>query len=144
MTEQTSQMSKEEMGQWVRSQFQRANKHLAENGIIFDSVVTEESRYLAPVVALWKIKTTDNRYYWVISGDLPVDFMPYENEKNARDVLRRFSFSWQLKAENLQNSDSLDQTQKDFCDLLVSRAEGLYQMYEKESLWQEVPGGKSK
>ncbi|MEP4892074.1 MAG: DUF4826 family protein [Aliiglaciecola sp.] len=142
MTE-PQKMSQEQMTQWVRSQFQRANKHLAENGVIFDSVVTEECRYLAPYVAVWKIKALDNKYYWVISGDLPCDFMPYESEKSARDVLRRFSFQWQLKAQDIEESGNIDATQKQFAEMLVMRAEGLYALYNQEELWKEIKGGKA-
>ncbi|MDO6693585.1 DUF4826 family protein [Aliiglaciecola sp. 3_MG-2023] len=140
---QPQKMSQEQMTQWVRSQFQRANKHLAENGVIFDSVVTEECRYLAPYVAIWKIKALDNRFYWVISGDLPCDFLPYESEKNARDVLRRFSFQWQLKAQDIEESANIDATQKEFAKMLVTRAEGLYALYNQEELWKEIKGGKA-
>ncbi|GAA6183750.1 MULTISPECIES: DUF4826 family protein [Alteromonadaceae] len=140
---QPQAMSQEQMTQWVRSQFQRANKHLAENGVIFDSVVTEECRYLAPYVAVWKIKALDKKFYWVISGDLPCDFMPYESEKNARDVLRRFSFQWQLKAQDIEESGNIDKTQKQFAEMLVTRAEGLYALYNQEDLWKEIKGGKA-
>lgn len=137
------QMNQQELSEWARAQFQRANKHLAENGVLFESVVTEESRYLAPFVAVWKVKSNENKFYWVISGDLPCDFMPFENEKTAREVLRHFSFLWQLKAENLKKSDNIDKTQQEFIDLLISRAEGLYRIYQQDELWQEVQGGKS-
>ena len=42
-------VSEEQRAEWVREQFQKANKFLAENGVLFDSVTTEESRYLMPV-----------------------------------------------------------------------------------------------
>ena len=34
-------ISDEERATWVREQFQKANKFLAENGVLFDSVITE-------------------------------------------------------------------------------------------------------
>lgn len=132
------QYTQEELSQWVREQFQRANKHLAENGVLFESVVTEESRYLAPYAAVWKIKATDGQFFWVISGDLPADFMPIENESNARDALRHFSFSWQAKAENIRRLENADKTQLEYADLLQSRAEGLYRIYNEAQLWEEV------
>ncbi|MBT4882928.1 MAG: DUF4826 family protein, partial [Glaciecola sp.] len=52
MSDTNTPMTQAEHDQWVREQFQRANKHLAENGVLFDSVVVEESRYLAPYVAV--------------------------------------------------------------------------------------------
>lgn len=143
MSQQAPQMSQEQLSDWVREQFQRANKHLAENGVIFESVVTEESRYLAPYVAVWKLKSTSQKLFWVISGDVPCDFVAYENATNAREALRHFSFNWQLKAENLQKQTNLDQTQSDFIELLISRAEGLYDIYSREDLWKEITSPQS-
>jgi hypothetical protein len=129
--------NQEELTTWVREQFQRANKHLAENGILFDSVVTDESRYLAPFVAVWKIKANDKKYYWVISGDVPCDFIPYESEKTARAAIRRFSFIWQIKAENIIKTQSNDKVQQDFANLLINKAENLYDIQADEKVWQE-------
>ena len=93
-------ISDEERATWVREQFQKANKFLAENGVLFDSVITEESRYLMPYLAVWKIRAMDSKRYWVISGDLPSDYTSVDNAKDAKDVLRHFAMHWQLKAES--------------------------------------------
>ena len=66
-------ISDEERATWVREQFQKANKFLAENGVLFDSVITEESRYLMPYLAVWKIRAMDSKRYWVISGALLIN-----------------------------------------------------------------------
>ena len=107
-------ISDEERATWVREQFQKANKFLAENGVLFDSVVTEESRYLIPYLAVWKIKAMDSKRYWVISGDLPSDYTSVDNAKDAKEALRHFAMHWQLKAENLINAKDADKTQKEF------------------------------
>ncbi|MCW8108178.1 DUF4826 family protein [Alteromonas ponticola] len=136
MTDQTPPHVSEEMqNNWVREQFQRANQHLAENGVLFDSVVTEECRYLAPLVAIWKIKTTDGKYFWVISGDVPADFTHYENAADARELLNYFALRWQMKAENLRASGINDPTQLNYVAFLENRAEGLFKIKEKEELW---------
>ena len=62
----SEEFSEAQLSEWVREQYQRANKHLAEQGVLFESVATEECRYLAPVVAVWKIKSTEGKYYWVL------------------------------------------------------------------------------
>ena len=129
--------NQEQLSQWVREQFQRANKHLAENGVLFDSVVTEASRYLAPFVAVWKIKSIDKKYYWVISGDVPCDFIPFENEQTARAAIRHFSMMWQLKAENIRQSGTLDKVQLDFASLLITKAEDLYKVQDNENMWKD-------
>lgn len=138
MSEQQNPVTnQQQLSVWVREQFQRANKHLAENGVLFESVVTEESRYLVPFVAVWKIKSTDKKYYWVISGDVPCDFIPYENEKTARDAIRHFSMLWQIKAENIRLTNQNDPVQQDFADLLVAGAENLYNIHADDSAWKD-------
>ena len=128
-------ISDEERATWVREQFQKANKFLAENGVLFDSVITEESRYLMPYLAVWKIRAMDSKRYWVISGDLPSDYTSVDNAKDAKDVLRHFAMHWQLKAENLINAKDADKTQKEFGALLINRAENLFAMQNTPDLW---------
>lgn len=131
----SEELSQEQLSEWVREQYQRANKHLAEQGVLFESVVTEESRYLAPYVAVWKIKSTEGKYYWVISGDVPADAIPYEAEKNAQDTLRAFSMRWQLQAENILQSNTNDQLRQDFAKLLITKAEMVYDLFANENNW---------
>ncbi|MFZ8200043.1 DUF4826 family protein [Alteromonas portus] len=128
-------ISEEERANWVREQFQKANKFLAENGVLFDTVITEESRYLIPYLAVWKIKAMDGKLYWVISGDLPSDYTTAENAKDAKEVLRHFAMHWQLKAENLINAKNADESQKEFGALLINRAENLFAMQNTPELW---------
>jgi hypothetical protein len=126
----------EDLTKWVREQFQRANKHLAESGILFDTVVVEESRYMAPHVAVWKIKDRKKNFYWVLAGDLPADAVPFSVADNARAALKHFSMSWQLKAENIMSNPQSDTTQKDYAALLVNKADMLYQVQENDEWWQ--------
>jgi hypothetical protein len=42
---------------------------------------------------------------------------------------------WQLQAENILQAQPLDKTQQEFANILISRAEGLYQLFEKAELW---------
>lgn len=135
MSDNNTPMTQAEHDQWVREQFQRANQHLAENGILFDSVVVEASRYLAPYVAVWKIKSQQGKYFWVLSGDLPVDYIPFSTAVDVRSALKHFSLSWQLKAENILSAQGLDETQENYAKLLADRAISLYQLSEKQELW---------
>ncbi|MAD74619.1 MAG: DUF4826 domain-containing protein [Rheinheimera sp.] len=134
--QQPQAMSDQQRTEWVKSQYQKANQYLAGKGILPDNVAVTESRYLPPLVALWKLNTKDKKSYWVISGDLPTDHMPFSAAPTARDAMRSFSLNWQLKAEHIVTSDSVDKTQQEFADLLVSRAQGLYQLFEDEALWR--------
>ncbi|EIW90466.1 MAG: DUF4826 family protein [Alishewanella agri] len=136
LTQQTNELTDEQRAAWVRTQFQKANEYLATKGIIPDNVAVSESRYLPPLVAIWKLNTRDAKSFWVISGDLPTDHMPLSAAPNAREAMRSFALHWQLKAEQIAQAGFSDQTQVDFANLLVKRAEGLYDLFDNEQLWQ--------
>lgn len=131
----SEEISQEQLSDWVREQYQQANKYLAEQGVLFESVATEECRYLAPHVAVWKIKSLEGKSYWVINGDVPADVMPYASAKNAQETLRVFSMRWQLQAENILQSNSNDPLQIDFAKLLINKAEMIYELFANESNW---------
>ena len=135
MTQQQQQqeMTADQQQQWIREQYQVATKYLATQGLVTESVVVEESRYLIPFLSVWKLKTIDGSYFWVICGDLPSDHNNIDVAPNAREAVRHFSFKWQMQAENLLKSD--DKEQEDFAKLLIERAEALYDMYQQEKLW---------
>ncbi|WP_144208543.1 DUF4826 family protein [Shewanella donghaensis] len=127
--------------EWVKTHFQKANQFLAEKGIIPSKVIADESRYLAPYFAIWKMesKQPTKQTFWVMSGDLPSDYVDVKAAVTARDAIRHFSMMWQLKAENLHKSGATkDETQLKFANLLVSRAESLFQMQNDEKLWAEL------
>lgn len=130
---QKQEMTAEQQQQWVREQYQVATKYLATQGLVTDSVVVEESRYIVPLMSVWKLKVLDGSYHWVICGDLPSDHNAFSAAPNAREAVRHFSFKWQMQAENLFKSGGKEQ--EDFAKLLVSRAESLYDMYQQEKLW---------
>jgi hypothetical protein len=120
---------------WQRECFQRAQKHLAEKGIMPQSVIEKESRFLAPICAMWKIKAQNGKTYWVITGKLPTDHAQASMAATARDAIRYFSLQWQLKADQIMQVGAKDNTQIDFANLLIKRAHGLYEIYENETLW---------
>ncbi|WP_286235637.1 DUF4826 family protein [Thalassotalea sediminis] len=133
MTEQIA-MSEQEQQQWVREQYQTATKFLADRGLITKSVADTESRYLIPLMSVWKINLSDNTSVWAISGDLPTDYSPEVVAQNAREAVRHFSLKWQLQAENLLKDEA--EESKKLAEHLISRAEGLYQLFDDEKVWQ--------
>ncbi|WP_233081295.1 DUF4826 family protein [Rheinheimera soli] len=136
MTDQlTPEQHEQAHNEWVRAQFQKANQYLAEKGILPDTVAVSESRYLTPLMAVWKITAQDRKQYWVVSGDLPTDHLPLSAAKDAREAVRAFSLNWQMKAEQVMNSGAIDKTKVDFANLLVNRAHSLYDLFDKEELW---------
>jgi hypothetical protein len=131
---QEQKMTAEQQQRWIREQYQVATKYLAEQGLVTQSVVVEESRYLIPSLSVWKLKVIDGSYFWVICGDLPSDHNVITIASNAREAVRHFSLKWQMQAENLLNT--ADKEQETFAKLLIRKAENLYEVYEQESFWK--------
>jgi hypothetical protein len=130
---QDVQMTEKEQQNWVREQYKVATKYLADKGLITNSVKVEDSRYLIPALSIWKLSLLNGESYWVLCGDLPSDHSRFDVAPNARDALKHFSLKWQMQAENLLQAKSKEQN--DFAHLLISRAEGLFQLCENEELW---------
>jgi len=138
MTDKT--LTEEQIQIWAKEQFQRAIKFVAEKGVVYDSIIAEDCRYLAPFVAVWKVKALDKNVYWVISGDLPLDVTYFDSAPTAREAMRFFSMQWQLKAENLErNNADNDSSQADYIELLRTKAEELYVLQNDDTLWGSAP-----
>jgi len=136
MSEQPKPLTEQEIKNWTRDAYQKAIGFLGENGIITEIVVQKDSRYLAPLLAVWKVKSNKGKYYWVISGELPTDFMSIEGAASAREAIRAFSMRWQLQAEQIRQADQIDESQLEFAVLLETRAEQLYELFNQETLWK--------
>jgi hypothetical protein len=139
LTQEQIEQAEKARASWVRTQFQKANEHLASKGILPDNVAVSDSRYLPPFFAIWKLNTKDKQAFWVISGDLPTDHMALSSANNAREAVRAFSLHWQLKAQQIVDAGIKDKTQQEFVAMLINRAHGLYEMFGQEELWQAEP-----
>ncbi len=139
MSDQIKDNSEQDFIVWQRDTLQSAQKHLASKGVIPSSINDKESRYLAPLFAVWKIKAQNGKSYWVVAGQLPTDHAQASCAPNAREALRYFSMQWQLKAQAILDSKIQDKTQIEFAQLLINRAHGLYEMFEKDELWFNEP-----
>ncbi|RUO79387.1 DUF4826 family protein [Pseudidiomarina taiwanensis] len=137
-TPEPKQYSEAEASEWVRSQFQAANKYLAEQGILPERVLTKDSRYLVPYLAVWKFETKDRKNLWLINGDVPTDIVGEKAAPSARDAMKHFALQWQLKAEAIMRDEKMaqDPEQMRYARYLIERAEGIYAATEDKQLWQ--------
>ncbi|EKE86982.1 DUF4826 family protein [Idiomarina xiamenensis] len=130
--------TQEQTVEWVQDQFKKAQKYLAERGIVAEKVISSSSRYIAPLVAVWKIKARDRKEYWLINGDVPTDHATVTAASDARSALKYFSMQWQLKASNIEAAGArASATEQKMAALMTSRAEAIYQLAENDKLWQE-------
>ncbi|GLS84672.1 DUF4826 family protein [Paraferrimonas haliotis] len=129
--------NEEQEAQWAREQFQKANRFLAEKGIVPGQVKLSDSRFLAPALAVWKLSSEQPKgEYWVVAGEVPTDFVKASAAATARDAIRYFSLQWQIKAQQLIDTGAVkDPTQAKFAQTLVSKAEALYRLHDNNKLW---------
>lgn len=139
MSEQTPTMNEEQRNQWVREKFQAANAFLAQNGLVTERVITQESRYIAPVVALWKFSLQGmSDKVWAVSGELPTDYIDAKVAATPREALRYFCYRWQKKADSILHADTPpDAQQKSIAEEFIKNAERIYPLTEQQELWQE-------
>lgn len=123
--------------QWFNDQLKKATSYLAQQGIILESVFNDDSTYVAPLFAVFKVRDKDRKKYWVIAGDLPTDVTSDNVAKDARSAIRHFSLHWQMKAEGMVRAGLRDTVQRDFAQLLITKAEALYPFAESEAVWKK-------
>lgn len=130
-------MNTEQATVWFNSQVQRAGQYLANQGVILEKVEQDKSTYVAPLFSILKIRSKDRKRFWVIVGDLPTDFIPDSTAKTAREALRHFALHWQLKAEQMIQAGIRDTVQRDYAQLLVTKAQAIYPFVDNKSLWEK-------
>ena len=72
MTSQAVMSDKEQS--WVKEQLAAANKFIGSKGMVVKSVNDKESRFLAPIMSIWKMNLLDDSSVWVVTGDIPSDY----------------------------------------------------------------------
>ncbi|TQV84404.1 DUF4826 family protein [Aliikangiella coralliicola] len=131
---------------WNQEEFVKIQKFCQSQGVQIKGLKQNMCQCLPPVIGVWYIQSaTKGEDYWVISGDFPTDLANASVAKNAREALRYFSMSWQIKAANLEDALAEGkiqlndkETQQKFAKDLVEKAEKLYVISHDEKLWAQV------
>ena len=92
--------------EWTQTSYSKALRHLTNLGLTQIGVMQSESRILPPLLAVWRLHGKldgGNTEMWVVTGDdVPVDHVSAKTAKNAREAMRHFMMSFQLKAARLE------------------------------------------
>ena len=134
----------DENKQWLINEKAKMLKYCKNKELGADRLLDNHYAGLAPYFALWAVENRkEHKKYWVITGDLPNDHLPFEVADSPRDAMRHFSMSWQLKAEKMQhkldNNDLLVGTPEQHMEmikLLQDRATNLYSICADDRIWQ--------
>ncbi|HFB64491.1 MAG TPA: DUF4826 family protein [Aeromonadales bacterium] len=135
----------EDVKRWGQEQYAQVMKYCNKNLLTIDHLQQSKSSVLPPLLAIWNIKllTKPASEIWVIGGKVSMDHVSTEVASNAREALRHFSLSWQMKASTLERnlqsaSNNLDlEQQKKVIQTLITEAEAIYDLYADDNLWKQ-------
>lgn len=126
---------------WAGRQRRVVVDYLASQRCEHSGVSLEPRWFICPYVALWAVRSKANPdcvEWWVISGDLPTDYMSAAPHlRKSGDVLVAFAGRWRSAAERMKDGNQLagyivgdPSRAKELAPLLKSRADLLQEFGE--------------
>ena len=124
-------------------------EYLRGQGVAHGRIGEWPAWHIAPHVSVWAIesgKTPGAIGWWVISGDLPSDYITGNDAEDPRQALRAFAGRWQEAAERMSEGSCPAEIEigrtlnerKPLAPLLHSRATLLADWAERDELWVDV------
>jgi hypothetical protein len=129
---------------WLISQADAVARYLEVEAIHGATLESSPAWFVAPYVALWRFSADRSAEGWVISGDLPTDFIIDPEVKTPQQAAGAFGCRWRevagYMAGGVQHPTIQIGSPEDWPalgELLRGRAEALLEWADDESVWQE-------
>ncbi|MGD8594920.1 MAG: DUF4826 family protein [Gammaproteobacteria bacterium] len=126
---------------WLDDQQEVASQYMKRTGTNYGSIEHTPSFYLSPYVAVWAVESGISPGaigWWVITGDLPTDYISSSGISSAREAMSEFAKRW-LNSVNVHKSGKHDPTitlSSETADLLEKRANILNDWASDDSMWR--------
>ena len=126
--------------EWLDEQQEVAYQYMKKTGTNYGSIEHTPSFFVSPYVAVWAVesaKSPGEIGWWIITGDLPTDYISSSGVSSAREALIAFARSWSNSVNMYKNGkvDSTITLSDETAELLESRAKILTEWAYDESLW---------
>ena len=134
--------------QWCNSQRDAVAEYLKTQGVNHGQIGEWPAWHLAPYVSIWAIESAVRPNWigwWVISGDLPKDYLPASDitpPQHPRKAMRGFAERWQKIVEAWKNGREYDgitigdiSSHKELGPLLEKRVALLLEFADDDSIW---------
>jgi hypothetical protein len=116
---------------WARETFDKAVQVIIDRGVLDGALIEAKPSWALPKkLVVGQVRETNETtgFNWVICGHLmPTDHLGATVAATPRDAARHFSLKWQLDATRTKDSS--------VADILIAKAEELYEIVEDDSLW---------
>ena len=131
--------------EWVAQQRDIVVRYLERQGVSHGAVGEWPAWDLFPYVAIWAVESliAPGRVgWWVISGDLPTDYVSFRDAHDPRGVLAHFACHWQDVADHMLRGEVHPETHigtpeqwSELGDLLKRRSSLLHEFAQDDGLW---------
>lgn len=132
---------------WIQAERKHAEDYLQEQQVDHLGVGELPAFHVYPYLALWAVQSKSSRGnigWWVITGDLPADYIPSREARHPREALKSFSMLWKEASEfMLRGQEHPDfrigkpDQWPELGDLLRRRSEIILQYVNDEEIWTE-------
>lgn len=138
---------KDSEDKWIQDQRENAEDYLRVQQVQHLGVGEYPAFHVYPYLALWAVRSL--RFpgrvgWWVITGDLPSDYVSSDEGRHPREVLRAFALHWQeLSSFMLRGEEHPDvrigtpDQWPMLGDLLSRRARILQRYADDEEIWTD-------
>lgn len=134
---------------WCERQRALVADYLRSQGVEHGRIAEWPAWHIAPYVSIWAIESLarlDSIGWWVISGDLPTDYISsaeVEHPQHPRQAIRVIAERWLKQAEAWRDGRDFEgirirgpHRHQELAPLLSSRARLLMEWTEDDTLWE--------
>ena len=148
MAESKADADAKALESWYKSLLDQVVKEMIRLKAVTGTAVQATPVWMVPhqilIAKVWGIGH-ENDFVWSVSVDkLIADYVAGSQAATPRDVARHFSLKWQMDADRLLNLEKnklavekADASMQAFSTKLVEHAEILYDMANRDDVWQE-------
>lgn len=147
MNDDDNDYDSEANSQWRAERRNEVAVYLQDEGISHGNIGEEPAWQVPPHVSVWAIESLGvpgNVGWWVISGDLPHDYVSADAAKNPREAVQAIASIWAEAAHYMSRGEKhptfrigTGDRDEELAPLLASRAELLLQYVDDAEAWEE-------
>ena len=132
---------------WIEAERKHAENYLREQRVEHLGVAEYPAFHVHPYLALWAVqskRSPGSVGWWVVSGDVPADYISSSEGRHPREALRAFARRWQEVSTCMLRGEehpdvrigTLDQDPQ-LAELLRRRAEIIQRYADDDEIWTE-------